>query len=168
MPATGPVTPDTATPEHCQEAVTKYADYLVERTYMDVRDDPARANKVERSLQWIERSLAYWIGCLLEPDGSTDPVTDEVRWQISVLRKEYAGTYTVPDIEAEALRVAQSMRKHARTAARASVERRQARQSPPQPLPAPSPSLSPLDELETTIAASRGLTLAEYRASKPR
>jgi len=148
MPITDPVTPDRATPERCQEVFDAYCRYLKERDGARVADDPERANKVERSLAYCERTLAYFMSFLLQPDGSTDPITDEVRWSIRELREDYADSYTVPMIEAQAYDLAKSHHKRARASARASVERlRRTQDATKAATSQPAPEEDPLEAL---------------------
>jgi hypothetical protein len=162
MPIMNPVTPERATPDNCQEVVASYAKYLTEQASPDFGQDPARATKVRGSIDWCESTLAYWMSFLLDQDGSTDPVTDEVRWQISQLREAYAATYEVPPIEERALKLAQSHAKRQRTSVRASVERQQARHTP---VAAPQ-ARATADDLETVLARAYGLTVEQYRAQE--
>lgn len=176
-----PITPDAATPEKCLEVFAAYQRYLEEREVSAVEEDPARANKIERSLRYCEQTLAYWMSFLLDTSGETDPITDEVRWQISELRVKYADEYTVPQIEADALRLAKEHAKRSRKSARASVARHappppppppalplQAPLLPPEPVSAPGEPVIAAGPMETALARSFGLTVHQLRVRQGR
>jgi len=168
MPITDPyaVTQANATPERVTEILTAYGTALLERSTSTVGANPERARKLESSLQYHERSLTYLMSFLLEPDGETDPITDEVRWEISQLRVRYAGRYEVPPIEEQALALAQQHAKRARADARAARARQAPERSPqpPQAPPAAEPVLDGGNDLDAILAALSGLTVEAYRA----
>lgn len=107
-----PVTPEMATPDRVYTAACAYRNYLAERReYAVTSATQARAERVEHSIQVLERSIGYWLSFLLDDPSDMIPASLKI---IDMARAENVGAYPVPDLWKRAQQTATEARRAAR------------------------------------------------------